>query len=137
MLETIPTHAEMTTLLGEELCNVWEELCKTIEKAYDMDQLWDKGYREWIYEYKYRRGGKTLCTLNADAHDLGVQIIFGKAEREKVEAILGEFSDIVRETYDNAHTYHDGKWVMFHPTDTSMTPELIRLLSLKRRPNRE
>ena len=60
MLETIPTHAEMTTLLGEELCNVWEELCKTIEKAYDMDQLWDKGYREWIYEYKYSRGGKTL-----------------------------------------------------------------------------
>ena len=137
MLETIPTHAEMTTLLGEELCNVWEKLCKTIEKAYDMDQLWDKGYREWIYEYKYRRGGKTLCTLYAKEETFGLQIIFGKDERAKVEAIRNELSEEVRQIYENAHTYHDGKWVMFYPTDTAMFEDFMKLLRLKRRPNRK
>lgn len=137
MLETIPTHAEMTTLLGEELCNVWEELCKTIEKAYDMDQLWDKGYREWIYEYKYRRGGKTLCTLYAKEETFGLQIIFGKDERAKVEAIRNELSEDVRQIYENAHTYHDGKWVMFYPTDTAMFEDFMKLLRLKRRSNRK
>ena len=137
MLETLPTHAEMTTLLGEELCNVWEELCKTIEKAYDMDQLWDKGYREWIYEYKYRRGGKTLCTLYAKEETFGLQIIFGKDERAKVEAIRNELSEDVRQIYENAHTYHDGKWVMFYPTDTAMFEDFMKLLRLKRRSNRK
>ena len=137
MLETIPTHAEMTTLLGEELCNVWEELCKTIEKAYDMDQLWDKGYREWIYEYKYRRGGKTLCTLYVKEGTFGLQIIFGKDERAKVEAIRNELSEEVWQIYENAHTYHDGKWVMFYPTDTAMFEDFMKLLGLKRRPNRK
>ena len=137
MLETIPTHAEMTTLLGEELCNVWEELCKTIEKAYDMDQLWDNDYREWIYDYKYRRGGKTLCTLYAKEQDVGVQIIFGKDERAKVEAIRGEQSEEVWQTYEDARTYHDGKWVMFHPTDTAMFEDFMKLLRLKRRSNRK
>ena len=137
MLEKIPSAQDLTALLGEDLYAIWENLRLAIEEKYEMELFWDNGYSHWVYELKYRRGGKTLCTLNADAHDLGVQIIFGKAEREKVEAILGEFSDIVRETYDNAHTYHDGKWVMFHPTDTSMTPDLIRLLGLKRRPNRK
>lgn len=137
MLETIPTHAEMTTLLGEELCNVWEELCKTIEKAYDMDQLWDKDYREWIYEYKYRRGGKTLCTLYAKEETFGLQIIFGKDERAKVEAIRNELSEDVRQIYENAHTYHDGKWVMFYPTDTAMFEDFMKLLRLKRRSNRK
>ena len=137
MLEKIPSPQELTALLGEDLYAVWENLRRAIEEKYEMELLWDKGYSHWVYELKYRRGGKTLCTLNADDHDLGVQIIFGKDERARVEAIADELSAVVRETYENAHTFHDGKWVMFHPADASMTPDLIRLLGLKRRPNRK
>ena len=30
---------------------------------YDMERLWNTGGKDWTYEYKYRRGGKTLCCL--------------------------------------------------------------------------
>ena len=45
-----------------------------------MDCLWDKGGKAWKYEYKYRRGGKTLCVLYARENCVGFMIILGKTE---------------------------------------------------------
>ena len=39
--------------------------------------------------------------------------------------------------YDETQTYHDGKWLMFEPTDTSLFDDFIRLLGIKRKPNRK
>lgn len=137
MLERIPTAEELRALLGDELHRVFEALCCAVDEKYDMDRLWDKGYRDWAYEYKYRRGGKTLCTIYLKAGVIGFQVIFGKDERVKVEFRREEFSEAVMKAYDEAHTFHDGKWVMFLPTDTSMQEDFLRLLALKRRPNRK
>lgn len=137
MLERIPSTEEMQELLGEELFCVWEKLTSAIEEKYEMDRLWDKGYREWVYEYKYRRGGKTLVTLYAKERTIGVQIIFGKDERVKVEANRENLSEQALRAYDEAQTYHDGKWVMFFPKDDGMIGDFMKLMALKRRPNRK
>ncbi|HCX62558.1 DUF3788 domain-containing protein [Sedimentibacter hydroxybenzoicus DSM 7310] len=137
MLDKIPNDKEMTDLLGQPLYNVWTELCQLIDTKYDMDTLWNKGYREWVYEYKYRRGGKTLCTLFAKENCIGFMIIFGKDERVKFEAGRENYSEDVQKIYDEATTYHDGKWIMFKPVDTSMFNDFSQLLGIKRRPNRK
>ncbi|HIW03480.1 MAG TPA: DUF3788 domain-containing protein, partial [Firmicutes bacterium] len=41
-----------------------------------------------------------------------------------------------RAVYDQAKTYHDGKWMMFEPKDTSMFNDFLKLLSIKRKPNK-
>ena len=137
MLERIPTAEEMYELLGGSLFALWQSITAAIDEKYEMDRLWDKGYREWIYEYKYRRGGKTLVTLYAKEQTIGLQIIFGKDERAKVEANRGALSPAVLRAYDEAYVYHDGKWVMFFPKDDSMLEDLLKLMALKRRPNRK
>jgi len=48
-----------------------------------------------------------------------------------------EFSKYVCDYYDNSKTYHDGKWMMFEPTDTSLFDDFIRLLKIKRKPNKK
>ena len=86
MLDAIPSKEEMTALVGKPLYDVWQRLCALIDETYDMDRLWDKGGRAWDYEYKYRRGGKTLCALYARENCVGFLIILGKDERAKFEA---------------------------------------------------
>ena len=71
MLDTIPNEEEMTALVGKSLYDVWNKLCILIDEKYDMDCLWDKGGKAWKYEYKYRRGGKTLCALYARENCVG------------------------------------------------------------------
>ena len=46
-------------------------------------------------------------------------------------------TDAVCRQYDEAKIYHDGKWVMFEPTDTAVLDDYIKLLAIKRKPNRK
>ncbi|MCI8386377.1 MAG: DUF3788 domain-containing protein [Acutalibacter sp.] len=137
MLEKIPEREEMIALVGASLFEIWEKLCALIDEQYDMDCLWDKGGKVWTYEYKYRRGGKTLCALYARENCVGFMIIFGKDERLKFEKDRENYSQEAQRIYDESRTYHDGKWMMFEPMDTSLFEDFLRLLRIKRRPNRK
>jgi hypothetical protein len=137
MLDIIPDAEQMTLLVGQPLYEIWNKLCALIDEKYEMDCLWDKGGKAWTYEYKYRRGGKTLCALYARENCVGFMIILGKDERLKFEKDRDNYSEEVQRIYDETQTYHDGKWMMFELTDTSLFDDFIRLLSIKRKPNRK
>lgn len=137
MLDKIPNNEELTALVGQSLYDVWNKLCALIDENYDMERSWNQGGKAWKYEYKYRRGGKTLCALYARENCVGFMVVLGKDERLKFEADKENYSKEVQEVYDNTHTYHDGKWVMFEPTDTMLFDDFIRLLSVKRKPNKK
>lgn len=137
MLDKIPDAEQMTALVGKSLYEIWNQLCALIDEKYEMDCLWDKGGKAWTYEYKYRRGGKTLCALYARENCIGFMIILGKDERLKFENERENYSVEVQRIYDEAQTYHDGKWIMFEPLDTSMFDDFIKLLKIKRKPNRK
>lgn len=134
---TVPTAEEIATLVGNSLFEIWNELCALLDENYDMERLWNQGGKAWKYEYKYRRGGKTLCALYVRENCVGFMIVLGNDERLKFEADKENYSKAVQEIYDNTHTYHDGKWIMFEPTDTSLFNDFIRLLSIKRKPNKK
>ena len=137
MLDSIPTTKDIKNILGESLFDIWIELCNRIDEKYEMDCIWDKGFREWLYELKYRRGGKTLCTLYIKERTIGFWVILGKDERIKFEDSRNEYSKVIQNTYDETKTYHDGKWLMFEPTDNILFDDFMKLLSIKRRPNRK
>ncbi|WP_073343981.1 DUF3788 domain-containing protein [Bacteroides congonensis] len=132
----IPTPETLENLIGKELYNVWSSLCQLIEQKYNMEQLWNHGGKAWKYEYKYRRGGKTLCALYAREQTFGFMVILGKDERAKFESQRALFSNETLKIYDEATTFHDGKWIMFELRDTSLFNDMERLLSIKRKPNR-
>lgn len=132
----IPTPKTLENLIGKELYNVWTSLCQLIEQKYNMEQLWNYGGKAWKYEYKYRRGGKTLCALYAREQTFGFMVILGKDERAKFELQREAFSNETLKTYDEATTFHDGKWIMFELKDASLFSDMERLLSIKRKPNR-
>lgn len=64
-------------------------------------------------------------------------VIFGKDERLKFELAKENYSQKVREIYDNTRTYGDGKWMMFEPIDSSLFADFINLLKIKRKPDKK
>lgn len=134
-LKSIPTEQELISLIGVEAFSVWNALCAEINALYDMDCQWNDGGKKWNYEYKYRRGGKTLCALYAKQGAFGFMIIFGKVEQDKVEAMRTDLSQKTLERFDSAVTYHDGKWVMFD--ETISIHDMKTLLAIKRKPNKK
>ncbi len=132
-----PTQKILEELIGSRNMDIWNKLVSDIDGLYEMDRTWNKGFGDWIYEYKYRRGGKTLCTFYAKQGVANILITLGKAEREKVESKRGDFSESLLVLYDETKTYHDGKWLWI-PIDESLEfDDIVKLLKIKRRPNRK
>lgn len=137
MTEPISYEEAAKALLGEPAFGVWDALRALIDERYDMDRLWGKGGRDWVYEYKLRRGGKTLCAFYIKESRFVLLLVFGKEERRKFEESREAFSEAVRSTYDGARTYHDGKWMWFTFADKSCLADVEKLLAIKRKPNRK
>ena len=78
MLDKCPSEKEIISLVGKPLYNIWLSLTESIDAKYEMERLWNSGGKMWKYEYKYRRGGKTLCALYARENCIGFMVVFGK-----------------------------------------------------------
>lgn len=137
MLEKCPSEEEIISLVGKPLYDIWLSLTESIDAKYEMERLWNSGGKMWKYEYKYRRGGKTLCALYARENCIGFMVVFGQEERAKFEACRDSYSKETQKVYDEAQTYRDGKWIMFEPKDTSLFDDFIKILSIKRKPNKK
>lgn len=122
---------ELAEILGAAT-DAFADLVGYIRTRYVMDELWDG-----IDELKFRRGGKTLVTLYVQKDLFRMLLIFGKAERAAFEQIADEFPAAIREIYNGSRTYHDGKWMFFDVQDGTLLPDLIRMLTIKRKPNRK
>lgn len=133
----MPTSEDIEALIGKELYQIWSALSILIERKYEMERLWNSGGKKWKYEYKYRRGGKTLCALYAKENSFGFMVILGKGERNKFEVQRELFSKEVQALYDEATTYYDGKWIMFELKSTGLFGDIERLLQIKRKPDRK
>lgn len=136
-LDTIPAKQELINILGTALYDVWTVLCLSIETHYDMEKSWSTGGKQWTYEYKYRKGGKTLCALYIKEHAIGCLIIYGKQEQAVFEAQCDTFPEQIQTLYRETQAYHDGKWLMIPVQDTAVFTYIVRLLYMKRKPNRK
>lgn len=132
-----PTQSILEELIGSKNFDIWNKLVAGIDSLYEMDRTWNKGFGDWIYEYKYRRGGKTLCTFYAKQGIANILITLGKAEREKVELKREDFSPLLLTLYDETKTYHDGKWLWIPIDEVLSMDDIINILKIKRRPNRK
>lgn len=124
-------------LLPEKTMQLWEDKTAAIDAMYDVDRLWDKGFGCWQVEYKYRRGGKTLCTFYAREGEAVLLITYGKTEREKFDLIRDSVSEELQKIYDETKTLHDGKWLWIPLDDALKTEDMLAMLKIKRRPNRK
>ena len=88
-------------------------------------------------ELKFKQGKRTILTVYVKEDRFDFMLIYGKKEREVFEARRAEFPLWVLEIYDNAKTYHDGKWMMFPVSAPEQLEELKPLIFIKKKPNRK
>ncbi|MCL2843256.1 MAG: DUF3788 domain-containing protein [Oscillospiraceae bacterium] len=138
MDRAIKPYKQVEAMLGSA-SSAWEKLVGHIRFYYVMDELWQEGkptYKNYNNLY-IRRSGKALIILGIREGHFIVYIVFGKAERDKFDEQRATFGETVCKEYDEAQTYHDGKWLAFKVYDETLIDDIIRLLHIKRKPNRK
>jgi len=138
MEKAIKPYEEIKEILGDA-SPAWEKLLSHIRYHYAMDEKWVEGKptHKTYHNLFIRRSGKSLIMFGIRVGYFQTCVVLGKDEREKFEAQRDTFGDVICQEYDRAETYHDGKWLGFDISDESLLDDIIRLLHLKRKPNRK
>jgi hypothetical protein len=73
--------------------------------------------------------------LHEDHYDF--QIIFGKAEREKFEAIKDEFPRNIVDLYNESRILHDGMWILIRVDNMETLEAVKKMILIKKKQNRK
>ena len=115
-----------------ELQKVSEETMRFMRGKYILDEV---AYGTDCL--KFRQGKKTILSISICEDHYEFQVIFGKVEREKFEVHRSEFPQKILDIYDEAHTYHDGKWMFIRVADMETLESVKELILIKKKPNRK
>ena len=88
-------------------------------------------------ELKFKQGKKTILTVYTRKDRFTFLIVLGKKERDLFEQQKEQFSQDLRDYYDNSKTYHDGKWIFIDVTTLEQLEEVKKLILIKKKPNRK
>lgn len=111
------------------------EIVKFMRGKYQLDEVAGMYYD--IPCLRFRQSKKTIVSINLYEDHYDFQIVLGKAEREKFEAIKHEFPVEIQKIYDNERTLHDGKWLLIHVHDLHTLEAVKKLILIKKKPNRK
>jgi len=133
-----PSDSEIREWIGKEPYEHWKHVIQLIEKAYPNVFIpeWLYGGKKYGWSLRYKKS-KSFCTLVPEKNRLALLIIFGAEERTKVETIKDSLSHYVQREYDQATTYHDGKWLLLTIDSDTVLKDAMCLLAVKRKPKNE
>lgn len=112
----------------EKFCRVIKETYKTSEKIEFSACSLERGWN-----VKFKKAGKSLCTIYPRESFFTVLVVIGNKEKEAVEAILPELTHQVREIYHKTEEGNGQRWLMIPVEDEdSVYEDVLRLIAIRR-----
>jgi hypothetical protein len=130
-----PTPKELESWLGKKASAFWRQVEKMIAECYPgvFAPQWLYGGKKHGWSLRYKKS-KSFCTMIPEQGQCRLLIVFGAQERAAVEGIRRQLSARVQKAYDEATTYHDGKWLLLSIDNRTVYADAKALLAVKRKP---
>lgn len=114
---------------------VFMQFCSEIKDTYKCNEnieysscSWEKGWN-----IKFKKAGKTLCTIYPRECYLTVMIVVGTKEKALVESILPQCTIELQDIYDQTQEGNGQRWLMIDLEDKEgLYNDLLRLIQIRR-----
>lgn len=111
-----------------QFCTEIKEKYKITEKIEFSSCSWEKGWN-----IKFKKSGKTLCTVYPRELYFTVLFVVGQKEKEAVEALLPDCCAELQEIYRQTKEGNGQKWLMIDlEEDGDLCRDLLRLIEIRR-----
>ena len=134
--EKEPSEEAMREFIGARFAEDWINLKEFLKEYYDFNPETVFYGKKYGWTIRYRKSGKTLCSLFPEDSNFTVLIVLGKKEVEKVEKILKELSAALRKQFNSTDQLHDGRWLWIRMSSTRSLSDIKKILQIKRKPKR-
>lgn len=126
-----PTLEEIGASIGNPL---FQKFCTEIKAKYNCKEKIEFSSCSWEpgWNIKFKKFGKTLCTIYPRESFFTVMLVAGRKEKEPLEAILPECSRRMQEIYRETKEGNGQKWLMVSLEDEDDTySDVFRLLDIR------
>ena len=127
-----PSEKEILAAIG--VGDLWLDLKQYLEQRYDfLPEVVFYG-KKYGWTVRYRKSGKTLCSLIPEYGAFIVLIVLGRREAEKAAEIFDELSPMTQKLIGSTKELNDGKWLWIRVQKPAHIEDVKRLLVTKREP---
>lgn len=111
-----------------QFCTEMKNLYKCKEKIEYSSCSWEKGWN-----IKFKKAGKTLCTIYPREHYFTVMVVVGQKEKASVEAILSMCTTEMQDIYNECKEGNGQRWLMIDIEDKDrIYHDVFRLIEIRK-----
>ncbi len=127
----IPTMEEMADYIRNPL---FESLCTELETGYGARGTFEFSKCDWEpgWNLKFKKAGKSLCTIYPRENYMTIMVVVGPKEKETVETRLEEWSPQLREVYHHTKEGNGQRWLMMDLEDEGpVYRDVLKLIAIR------
>ncbi|WP_438496143.1 DUF3788 domain-containing protein [Paenibacillus sp. IHBB 3054] len=134
--EVVPTEEQIYSFIGAEAKQAWIELSRFAEQNYDHQPELNFGGKNYGWNVRYRRSGKTLFTMFPEKEGFTVLLVLGKKEIEAYTGKMEEFGAYFKSVYEAAAQFHDGRWLWIKVHSIDELKDIEQMILIKKKPKK-
>lgn len=125
-----PTFGDIGKFINNEL---WHEINTALQTSYKVSPKieYSKCSAQPGWNVKYKKGGKSLCTLYPMGGYFIALVTIGNKETNEVELTLSSYTDYVQQLYERTPFSCGGRWLMINVTDKAVLDDVINLINIR------
>jgi len=113
---------------------LWEQLRKHLEEQYQVRPVleYSRCSMQQGWNVKYKKAGRTLCTLYPMQGYYIALVVVGERERAETELVLPFFTEYLQQLYHETKTGIGQKWLMINVTNDAVLEDLKQCIAIRR-----
>lgn len=128
--EQQPTLEEIDGYIGNAW---WREINTALQTGYKVQPFlsYSKCSAQPGWNVKYRKGGKSLCTLYPMAGFFIALVTIGNKELDEVEMTLPSYTEYTQALFKSTPFSCGGRWLMINVTEKAVLDDVINLINIR------
>jgi len=125
-----PTMDILSAFVNNEL---WDEFCQFIESNYSRTSQieFSRCSMQKGWNVKYKKSGKSLCTLYPMAGFFIALVVIGEKEKAEADIFTANCSNYIRELYRNTPYSCGGRWLMIEVKESTVLNDVMKLIQIR------
>lgn len=126
----LPTWDDIGKFVNNEL---WQELNSFLQTTYPVlpKLAYSKCSMQKGWNLKYRKSGKSLCTLYPMQGYFIVLVVIGEKEKTETELLLPLCSEYTKTLFENTAYGSGSKWLMMDVTEKPILEDVKNLIKIR------
>lgn len=114
-------------------CKLWDDLCEYIEETYKVVPKieYSRCSMETGWNVKYKKSGRSLCTLYPKENFFTCLISIGSKETMETELLQSTFDVYIQELYKKTKPFNGSRWLMIDVTSLNILQNVKDLISIR------